>query len=380
MEHKFVKRELLPNGKYFNGRGFYKNEEFIPDGWGQILYDGDFVIGNFSNGILNGPAYENHHSYMLAYQAIGGKANGWGMRIDYGELSEFGVYENGILKYDLKNLVLQQFHTMMKEYDGSKPLLKVIDGNDHHFFNEILIGIPNQDFELGDYHGSTGSKGFHFMKDHSLWVGHFLNNEIQGWLIHFRFDGKIDCGEFENGVLKDRYNISFFKDNSWNSLEYTPDIIVGHNYFNSLPTLSMLNDNSLIKMKCICSEVSEDGDYWYQLLKNKEWEIGNRFIKTAYGQLKVRNIKLEDDENYYGIMLYTSGQLSFPNITPFKKHHNDLDNIFLWIEKNSVADRVIHVQCYNSNYTRSNPVILFTLEGDICDFKHYVSNMVDIYT
>lgn len=48
MEHKFVKRELLPNGYYFNGRGFYKNGEFIPDGWGQILYDGYFVIGNSS--------------------------------------------------------------------------------------------------------------------------------------------------------------------------------------------------------------------------------------------------------------------------------------------------------------------------------------------
>lgn len=40
MEHKLVKRALLPNGNYFNGRGFYKKEEFIPDGWGQILYDG----------------------------------------------------------------------------------------------------------------------------------------------------------------------------------------------------------------------------------------------------------------------------------------------------------------------------------------------------
>ena len=380
MEHKFVKRVLLPNGYYFNGRGFYKNDEFIPDGWGQILYDGYFVIGNFINGVLNGPTYENHHSYMLAYQSIGGKANGWGMCMDNGELCEFGVYENGILKYDLKNFVLQPFHEVKEEFDGTKPFLKVIDDSEHEFLNEILIGIPNEDFKLGDYHSSTGGKGFHFMKDHSLWVGHFLNNEVQGWLIHFRSDGKIDCGEFENGVLKDRYNISFFKDNSWDSLEYTPDIIVGHNYFTSLPTSSMLNDNSMTKIKFICSEVSEDGSMWYPSLNNKEWEIGNRFIKTAYGQLKVRKIKLKDEEDYYGLILYTSGQLLFPDISPFKKHHNDLDNIFLWIGKNSVADRVIHVQCYNSSYSKSNPVILFTLKGDVCDFKHYVSNMVDFYS
>lgn len=379
MEHKFVKRELLPNGNCFNGRGFYKNGEFIPDGWGQILYDGYFVIGNYSNGVLNGPAYENHHSYMLAYQAIDGKANGWGMRIDHGELCEFGAYKNGVLKNDLKNFVLQPFHEMMKEYDGSKPLLKVIDDSEHHFLNEILIGIPNQNFGLGDYFSSTGSKGFHFMKDHSLWVGHFLNNEVKGWLIHFRCDGKIDCGEFENGVLKDRYSISFFKDKSWNSLEYTPDIIVGHNYFTSLPSPSMLNDNSLTSIKCICSEVSEEGYTWYPLLNNKEWEIGNRFIKTAYGQLKVRSMKITDEEDFYGLILYTSGQLLFPDITPFKKHHKDLDNICLWIDKKSDADRVIHVQCYNSNYSRSNPVILFTLEGDKCDFKHFVSNMVDVF-
>jgi hypothetical protein len=317
---------------------------------------------------------------MLAYQAIDGKANGWGMRMDNGELSELGVYENGIFKYDLKTLVLQPFHEMMGEYDGSKPLLKVIDDSEHHFINEILIGIPNQDFGLGDYFSSTGSKGFHFMKDHSLWVGHFLNNEVQGWLIHFRSDGKIDCGEFEKGVLKDRYNISFFKDKSWDSLEYTPDIIVGHNYYNSLPTRSTLNDNSLTKIKCICSEVSVDGYSWYQALNKKEWEIGNRFIMTPYGQLKIREIKLSDEESYYGLMLYTSGHLLFPDKTPFKKHHNDLDNILLWIEKDPVANRVIHVQSYNSNYSRSNPVILFTLEGDTCDFKRFVSNMVDIYT
>ncbi len=380
MEHKFVKRVLLPNGYYFNGRGFYKNEEFIPDGWGQILYDGYFVIGNFNNGVLNGPVYENHHSYMLAYQSKGGKANGWGMRINYGKLCEFGVYENGILKYDLKNFVLQPFHAMMKDYDDSKPLLKVIDDSEHHFIDEILIGIPNQDFELGDYHASTGGNGFHFMKDRSLWVGHFLNNEVQGWLIHFRSDGKIDCGNFKNGILKDRYDISFFKDKLWDSFDYTPDIIVGHNYFTSLPTRSMLNDNSLTRVNCICSEFSVDGRMWYPLLKKKEWEIGNKFIKTAFGQLKVRSIKLIEKEDCYGLMLYTSGQLLFPDITPFKKHHNDLDNIFLWMEKNSDADRVIHVQCYNSNYSKSGPVILFTLEWDICDFKHYVSNMVEIYT
>ena len=379
MDHKFVKRQSLPDGNYFNGRGYFKDAEFIPDGWGQIIHDGYFVVGNFSHGNLNGPTYENHHSYMLAYQSVDGRANGWGMRIDYGELCEFGVYENGLLKYNLKKIVLQPFHAMKKEYDGSKPLLKVIDDNEHHFFNEILIGIPNQDFELGDYRGSTGGNGFHFMKDYSLWVGHFLNNEIKGWLIHFRFDGKIDCGEFENGILKKRYNISFFKDESWNSLGYTPDIIVGHNYFSSLPTRSLLDDNSLAKIKCISSDVSEDGSLWYPLLNNKEWEIGNRFIMTAYGQLRVRDIKLKDEENYYGLILYTDGQFAFPDITPFKKHHNDIDNVFLWIEKNSVSDRVIHVQCYNSNYTKLNPVILFTLEGNTSDFKHFVSDMLDIY-
>lgn len=380
MDHTFVKRELLPNGNYFNGRGYYKNGEFIPDGWGQIHYDGYFIIGNFNDGVLNGPAYENHQSYMLAYQAIGGKANGWGMSMKYGGLCDFGVYENGVLKYNLKNFVLQPFYQMMEEYDGTYPLLKVTDDSEHHFFNEILIGIPNEDFELGNYHGSTGGRGFHFMKDRSLWVGHFLNNEVQGWLIHFRSDGKIDCGEFKNGVLIDRYNISYFKDVSWNSLDYTPDIIVGHNYFSSLPSHSMLNDNSLTKIKCICTEVSEDDYNWYPILDDKEWEFGNRFVKNAYGQLKVRSIKLKDEEDYYALILYTSGQLFFPDITPFKKHHNHLDNIFLWMEKKSDADRVINVQGFNSDYTKSHPVIYFTLEWDICDFKQYVSNMVDIYT
>lgn len=59
----------------------------------------------------------------------------------------------------------------------------------------MLIGWPR----VNNY---MGVMGYRFMSDGSVWMGDSDTFELTGILVHFRPDGHVEAGYFENGRLE----------------------------------------------------------------------------------------------------------------------------------------------------------------------------------
>lgn len=105
----------------------------------------------------------------------------------------------------------------MKAAGRNDDMLSVYTFNASHDVAEILIGYRGTSVQ-----NSIGLcyMGFHFMSDGSVWMGNTSTRRFTGSLIHFRNDGCIDCGNYENGELIETLDIQNIIDNYYGTYSF----------------------------------------------------------------------------------------------------------------------------------------------------------------
>lgn len=204
MELQNVNRVTLSDGHQYSGWGYFSDGNFVPNGCGRKFYDGYYVYGNFIDNVLNGPAIVSHDYYMNTAIFKNNRGNGWGLCINGGTLIEFGYYENSRIKVNLLDFVEWYYEKMISSGRNKEDMLTMYTFNDSKQVSELLIGYSGKD--LGGGLAST-FMGFRFKSDGSVWVGSTGTRRLTGNLIHFRADGQIDVGKFEDGVLIECKNL-----------------------------------------------------------------------------------------------------------------------------------------------------------------------------
>ena len=354
MELQKIERVRLETGQVYSGWGYFENKNFIPQGCGKKYYDGYYAYGNFRHGILDGPTIVSHDYYMNICHFKNNRGNGWGLCINQGDLIEFGFNENSLLKVNLVDLVLWYFTKMRMSDRRNETLLHMYTCKDTKEVSELLIGYPGTSpiNGVGDC-----CMGFRFKADGSVWVGSINDRKLSGNLIHFRPDGLIDAGFFEDSELLGRedlqsiidgyYGIYNDKDNLLgdylfqrkkssqyiekerirNTFKDIAEITVGYNYFvDSQQQIDskILNKNSY-KMSYYVSEVAFNGGDNFQSFNEETWVVGDKTIITPHGNLQIEDTTLLEQGTLVGIQFQVNGTFRMNEFSCSNGFENDAE-------------------------------------------------------
>jgi hypothetical protein len=349
MELTQVKNVTLSDGNRYSGWCVNNYGEILPQGCGKKLYAGYYIYGNFKEGEVNGPAIESHDMYMKTMQFKNNSGNGWGLCMNRGQLSEFGYYKNGKLETDLSDFVLWYF-TKMQNAGRDENMLSVYTFNATHEVSELLIGYKASPVQNGV--GLVGM-GFHFMSDGSVWMGNTATRRFTGKLIHFCSNGTVDCGDFENGDLKQRMELQDIINEYYGTFEYDEDDIFAnlfgkrepnhvreqfrnameiepnHNYFNGLPNnLETAETSNKFTMQYHVREIdfSATGNFVSIGESGEDWVIGDEKIISPHGVLDIDDAIFVEDGPLVGVQFSVSGWLRMDD---FKCSNGDEDEIFI---------------------------------------------------
>lgn len=213
---------ILADGNRYNGWGYYRNESFFPHGCGKKFYpDGCYVYGNFKKGALNGPAINSHNHYMYAIFFKNNRGNGWGLCINGGFLVQFGYYEDSILKTDLTDFVQWYYEgKLCKSERTRESMMSMYTSKETKEVTNLLIGYAPK--TVSD-NMALACMGFRFKADGSVWVGTGNLSTMTGDYIHFRPDGCIDIGKFDDGHLEERMSLQELIDNYFGTRKISED-------------------------------------------------------------------------------------------------------------------------------------------------------------
>jgi hypothetical protein len=192
MELQNVKGIEVANGGTYNGSGYYERGDFIPHGMGVCTYRDHQEVGMYQEGVLDGIAYFNYHTWMQVGVAKDGNINGWGTIIDMGRIS-FGVFQNNELKEDLTPLVEVFWEKIKDECERlRKGIISALKTG------EIFIGVPP--YLLSKYDTQFG---FHFLNSGDVFLGVSGSREtaMTGKFLHFDLNYNITRGEYEDREL-----------------------------------------------------------------------------------------------------------------------------------------------------------------------------------
>lgn len=356
----------LEDGHKYSGWGYFENGQFIPHGCGKKYYPDHYIYGNFNRGLVEGPAIESHDMYMQTMQFKNNRGNGWGLSINRGGLSEFGYYKENKLHIDLSDFALW-YYTKLEDAGRDENMLTVYTFKSSHEVSELLIGYKPGPIQNGV--GLVGM-GFHFMHDGSMWMGNTATRRFSGNLIHFNSDGTIDCGNFENGELKERMELQEIINAYYGTFDFSEDdlfanlfrkreknpkreqfrntqpIKVGYNYFSNV--ISQPNKSSLNKfyMKYTLWEVDFNGTGNFISIGNaddrEEWEIGDSYIITPHGTLEISDAIFVNDGPLVGVQFQVNGTLKMDQFSCSDGFESDIDvatfalmrqphNAWLWV-------------------------------------------------
>lgn len=334
MNKEQVKQLYLSDGNCYSGWGYNTIKGFVPDGCGKKYFKDYYVYGNFRNGNIEGPAIVSHDFYMNTGHFKNNRGNGWGLCINRGELSEFGYYENSQLIVDLSEFVYWYFNKMRSANRDSN-MLNVYTFKESHDVAEILIGYTGTPVQNGI---GLCYMGFHFMSDGSIWMGNTRTRRFSGSLMHFRNDGCIDCGKFENGelietldiheLIDEYYNVCTFDDDLFESFMFDKkskfereqfhniaSIVKGYNYFNGIPSTHIEKNNDICQMIYYVSEIDFNANGKFQSFEEEAWIINNKSITTPHGVLSIKDVIYIENDSFVGIQLSVEGKLRLNNFT-----------------------------------------------------------------
>lgn len=337
MEKEQVKQVSLSDGSLYTGWGYNSSQDFIPYGCGKKIFREYYAYGNFQNGKLEGPAIISHNFYMHTIQFQNNLGNGWGLCMNRGELTEFGYYKDNQLYIDLTEYVLWYFNKM-KAAERDDNMLNVYTFNESHDVAEILIGYKGTPIQNGI---GLCYMGFHFMSDGSVWMGNTSTRRFTGSLIHFRNDGCIDCGNFENGKLIETLDIQEIIDKYYGTYSFNNNKLFEHHIFdlnsnyereqyrnissilkeyNYSKGMPSTNDNNKFKedkclMKYYVSEVDINANGHFNAIEKEIWTINDKYIVTKHGILTIKDVIYVDKGSLVGIQLSVDGELKLNNFT-----------------------------------------------------------------
>jgi len=196
---------ILDDGKKYSGWGYYNNGSFFPHGCGKKYFPNFYVYGNFKEGVLNGPAINSHDHYMYTMIFKNNRGNGWGLCINGGYLVEFGYYENSQLKTDLTDLVQWYYEGKLSKSERTgESMMSMYTSKETKEVTNLLIGYAPKKISESM---TLSCMGFRFKADGSVWVGTGSLSTMSGYYIHFRPDGCIDIGRFDNNALEERLSL-----------------------------------------------------------------------------------------------------------------------------------------------------------------------------
>lgn len=220
MELEQVTKLKLPDGRPYTGWGYRDGTRFIPHGCGKKFFDGYYAYGNFKDGVLTGPAMVSHNYQMNACHFSNDRGNGWGFCMNSGSIVEFGFYQNSQLKVDLTGMA-SWYLEKMRLAERDENMLHMYTFNESHEVSELLIGYKGK--QLGG-NLTLCFMGFRLKPDGSLWIGTTQTRQLTGTLIHFRPDGKIDAGTFQNGKLVERESFQNILDEYFGTYSFEDNI------------------------------------------------------------------------------------------------------------------------------------------------------------
>lgn len=211
----------LADGRKYSGWGYYQNGNFIPHGCGKKFYPDFYVYGNFNEGTLNGPAINSHNHYMYTIFFKKNRGNGWGLCINGGYLIEFGYYKDSKLQENLVDFVKWYYEgKLVKSGRNDESMMSMYTSKETKEVTNLLIGYPPQKISENM---SLSCMGFRFKADGSVWVGNGNLSTMTGCYIHFRPDGCIDIGRFEDGRLEERMSLQELIDNYFGTYKIDED-------------------------------------------------------------------------------------------------------------------------------------------------------------
>jgi hypothetical protein len=133
------------------------------------------------------------------------RGNGWGLCINGGYLVEFGYYEDSKLKTDLTDMVQWYYEGKLgKSERTGESMMSMYTSKETKEVTNLLIGYAPK--KVSDTM-TLSCMGFRFKADGSVWVGTGSLSKMTGNYIHFRPDGYIEIGRFENDVLQERMSL-----------------------------------------------------------------------------------------------------------------------------------------------------------------------------
>jgi hypothetical protein len=180
-----VEKQKLQDGSIYTGQALLlQNGYYLPNGYGKKYINPQMeMTAYWVNGNANGMCYLNLHSAMVTGHFKDNHPEGWCLSVEGGAGFVFGVFHNDDCILSLGDSVLWLVRTMKM---GLKTSYKM---------GQILVGeiINNQ------------ARGFHFMNNGDLYVGTDDSKLSKtGFFFKFTKDGRIQIGEFKNGVLVEK--------------------------------------------------------------------------------------------------------------------------------------------------------------------------------
>ena len=129
------------------------------------------------------------------------RGNGWGLCINGGYLVEFGYYEDSKLKTDLTNFVQWYYEGKLRKSGRTdEKMLSMYTSKETKEVTNLLIGYAPKKVSESMI---LSCMGFRFRADGSVWVGTGNLSTMTGYYIHFRSDGCIDIGKFDDSYLEE---------------------------------------------------------------------------------------------------------------------------------------------------------------------------------
>ncbi len=330
MELIQVKQHILDSGHRYTGWGYFRGASFIPHACGKKYYSDFYAYGNFHDGIINGPALISHDYYMYTMHCKNDRGNGWGLCINRGILSEFGYYQDSQLKVDLTDFAHWYF-TKMQKSERDDNMLNMYTYNESHEVADLFIGFKGTPVQNGI---GLVFMGFHFTSDSSVWMGNTATRRYTGKLVHFRPDGKIDAGRFDNGNLVDRmtlqeiindyYGTHDFSEDDLFADMFTPlrepnpireqfrnimEIEPNKCYFTGFTQMGNSQSKNKFTMAYNVTQVSTNGGYNFDDVAEERWVIGDKYIETPHGVLEVADAIFVEEGPLVGVQFTVDGIL-----------------------------------------------------------------------
>lgn len=348
MEIIQVTKEKLYDSTTYNGYGYYSaSGNFIPHGCGKKFYKDHYAYGNFNNGILDGPAIISHNRSMKTCHFSNNDGNGWGLCMESGYLTEFGYYENNVLKVNLLNFVEWYFDVLLQSGRTSENMLHVYNYKETKKVAELMIGFTGG---INSYGLESCYMGFRFTSDGSIWIGNTQSRILSGILMHFTPNGKIEVGDFINGKLQTKYSLREIMDSYDSFCDVDIEINSNINYFNSQYSFQ----NKDFVMEYTINEVKLGGSNDFQKIDDEKWLFGEKSIDTPYGELEIEDVIFIDKGSLVGVQITVSGELYLnKNDSILSEIHNiatiaimrQPHNAWLWVYVFDDNDEQIAVYC-----------------------------------